>query len=767
MAPVILLVATVGLTSVASSSLVGVLVAAVFLGTVALAPRLNPLVYWPAGLLVTITVGYVSYLMYWFVDMQGIDERFARLHFVLLMAILGIVALFRVWRTGGSTGRISFSLSGMMATALGFVFPAVVLWIGTSRLWSGSMPLFSGFMAGGDHGLHNEIVHDLLSWSSTPSSENPFTLYTYPRGIHFLVASLVALGSGKSGQSSLVQEYLTGAWFEYVQLAAYVQLAVAIVVFWSRERRATRAMFVAPILLVFASIPHFVGHLFWSGFTTSTGMTWALLVPVALWVGRREQKLENWHRIEATALWVLLLVFSWIVYQPYVIVISTTGFVLVCVSVWKTLVRDGRLRRGLPEYLELPACFVVSLTGAVLPYFVLGKDSAAVNFLFLDGSTWRVGVATVAMWTAAALVLPRMMAADGRLQTSLPSAVVAGLLGFTVGMAGLVFATGDHGLFDLPYYIQKMYWVILYISVPVALASGLTLLLGHKYLAAGGRRFGRQLALWLLIALVPLVQGRTPNAAVSHISVDWFANGVYAVAPDDRQSSGAFSMRDKLGSHMANLALRSASTSILTPDVAISGNPYLACADLVENGVVRIYTTPNGRAELVESGCSPDAVYLEDGRIIGRPHLEYFGVSPGVTETFTNKSLGFRLLLRGFLPPEKWGTWAGGYRSALGFDYEETMKAPSLEMVLRSHPRDEELRSVSIGVNGATAVTHRLAFGDPEPFVVPMPAGPAGTSIELTITCERTDAEVLADDPVDGPSPCAGLVSMRLVERGD
>ncbi len=763
-----LLVAVVGLgaLSACTSVIVGVFISIVLLGTVALLPRENPLVYWPIGFLLAISLGYVSYLIHWSVGGQSVDQQFARMHFLVIIVCFGVIATTRSWWYGRDQRLMILNVNGLASAALCIVLPVVLIWIGSSRLSSDSVSLFSGYMSGGDHGLHNQIVHNLLPWSATPRAENPYTLYTYPQGLHYVIALFTSLNSENSQYSGLVQEYLTGAWFEYLQLAAYVQLAAAVFVYWSRSARLWRAVFLAPLFLAFAAVDHFVAHLFWSGFMTSTGITWALLVPVAVWVARRgQQEANNTSVLENIFIWVVLLLFSWIVYQPYVIVIAVSGLCMLLAGLVPA--QSGRraeilylLRRHTPL---IGCCTVTAAT--VLACLLLGRDSAAVSFLFLDGSTWRSSLPTVLVWSAAATVFP-MLASESP-QRMFPATVVSSLIGFTIGMAGVVFVGGDDGLFELPYYIQKMYWTVFYVSVPIALAAGFMLLWRSRYLSSVKSRAGRLAGLWLVIALVPLVQGRTPNASVTHFSVDWFARGVFALPTNDTLAVGAFSMRDKLGSHMANLALKSSSTATLSPDIAISGNPYLACSLLNDQGVKRIYTTPNGRAELLESGCLPDASYVEDGTLMVSSQINYFSVSTDMTETFTNTSQGFRLLLRGFLPPEKWGTWAGGYRSALGFSYEEDLNNPLVQLTLRLHPKDEELRRVSIGVNGRTVTSRLLALGETEPFPVSLPAGKKGTRIELTITCERSHEEVLADDPSDGPTACAGLESMRLEEQVD
>jgi hypothetical protein len=305
-----------------------------------------------------------------------------------------------------------------------------------------------------------------------------------------------------------------------------------------------------------------------------------------------------------------------------------------------------------------------------------------------------------------------------------------------------------------------MLWTLLFISIPIALSRGFTVL--EEWLSSKQTLLKVRVitVVWLFLVLVPLVQGRAPTNATKHVTVDWFAQGM--VLPIDHADVSAFSMRDLLGSHMGNLALQSVSKNYLEADIAISGNPYLACKYIEEKDASTIFTTPNGRAELVESGCRPDRLYVENAQKIVSPRLEYFGVRAGVVERFQKGKLGFRLLLRGFLPPERWGIWAGGYRSAIGFRYEQTLRSPELELVMRPHPKDETIRTVVISANNKEIGRETLRDKDFQSYRFSLPPGVKDTAIELTISCVRDDKEILADDATDGPNPCVGLQSLRI-----
>lgn len=736
------------------------LVSIVVLGSLAVAPSLNPLLYWPVGLMAVVTVGYGGYVALWLSNGDSVDPQFSQVLFGVLTFLFGVVAAMR-------GARLPMSLrcgwSPLVVSALSSAVPVAIVVMATTRRESAPLDMLSGYMSGGDHGLHNEIIHNMLWWSSRPGLESPISVYSYPRGLHFLVANVISLTSDGNTSGTLTHEYLAGAWFEFVQLAAYIQLATVTYVHWTSRGHLVRAFFLPPIFLGFAAVPYFVPHLLWSGFMTSTGMAWGLLVPIALSIGLRENDDSCDHMTLMAWAWVSLLIFSWIVYQPYVIPVAVVGPLWIFLrSDWSKGVRGLCRLIGSLRSHPVTTVITMSVLASFLPYFVLGRESPGISSLFLDGATRTASLTTVILWTVVALGLIEDSANSRR---EVRRIVFASVVGFTIAMTAIVFFLGDDGIVAMPYYVQKMYWIVWYISVPLTLGTLMSWAIDRELFGSGFQRVGRLTATWLALIFVPLVQGRTPNAATTHFSVDWFARGVFAVSPSDSEINGAFSMRDKLGSHMANLALRSASRSVLEPNVAISGNPYLACVELAKQGVARVYTTPNGRAELVESGCDPLISYVEDGVSVPSPTLKFFGVRSGVTETFSDKSLGFRLLLRGFRPPEKWGVWAGGYRSALGFQYEENLIDPMLELVVRSWPADEMLRTVRIGVNGTEDISRTLSLSGKTTIMVPLPDGAVGTPMELTLSCDRTSEEILEDDPADGPSPCVGLESMSLVAR--
>lgn len=729
------------------------------LGALAVAPRLNPLLYWPVGLMAVVTVGYGGYVALWWAGGGAVDPTFSRIFFWVLAGVFGAVAAVRGARLPVRSG---WSWLSIIVAVMSCAAPVALVVMATARRESAPLDMFSGYLSGGDHGLHNEIIHNMLWWSSSPAMESPISLYTYPRGLHFIVANVVSLTSNGDTSGTLIQEYVAGAWFEFIQLAAFVQLATVTYVNWARQGRLVRAVFLPPIYLGFAAVPFFVPHLLWSGFMTSTGMAWGLLVPIALWVGLRQGDGSSHHATTMVWAWVSLLVFSWIVYQPYVIPVFVAG------SMWLLLFSlrrraDGIVSRMIGTLQAYPVASVIALSASasLLPYFVLGRDSPGISSLFLDGATSTASLTTVILWTVVALGVARGTRDEGR---ETPRLVLASLVGFTLAMTAVVFFAGDDGIFSMPYYIQKMYWIVWYTSVPLTLGVLMSWAADHESLGRGAVRIGRLTALWLAVAMVPFVQGRVPNSVTSHIRVEWFAQGVSSVDPKDTQRNGAFSMIDPLGSHLSTLALRSASSYVLPPDVALSGNPYLACREYVKAGIETIYTAGNGRAELYEGGCPQNVRFVENGVLLPPIETEYFPLFVGVREEFGEGKPGFRFAKRGFVSLENWGAWLGGYQSTLGFEYASTVSSPKLELDLRRNSDVWSGSLVTLRANDEVIGTVDFRGQSRGSFVVDIPAGQSGSDVALTFTCERSDAEVRQDSPADGPTACLGLESLRLTD---
>ena len=758
-----ILYATVSIWGLTSGSHWLVLVSLSFLATTAILPNANPVLYWPIGLLGIIVSSFGGYCFLWLTESEGVDSTFSLTMFAVLIIGFFCVAVTRLWRKNYSAIRILT----LKPIVIGFMvlLPVILVVIVTHRFFDNPTNLISGFISGGDHNAHNEITHNLLAWSGSVAIDSPIHMYSYPKGLHFLIANLIALTGNSELIPRLVQELRMGAWFEWVQLAAFCQLAILCVMKGARGSGIKRAILLGPILFVFASMDNFVAHLFWSGFTTSLGITWLFLIPFTLpMVFETRKKVSEAFPMQF--LWFLFLgIGAWLMYQPYAVVFAVAGIIALCIKPLARILKSPLSRFGVPSNVLPSTLAVVLILVMVLGlYLFLGRYSPAVTSLLLDGSTTRPFFYTVCMWALLAVAILHSKVLTNGDNSSMSASVFLGLISFTFAMMLIVLWTSDFGFTNQPYYVQKMLWVILFVSIPIVIGGVLTYF-EQFLLTRNDSHLSYYATAVCVLLLTPLVMGRYPTAAFKHGSVDWFAKGISSTFEDVENNKVAFSTIDRLGSHLSNLALRATSNVIMPVETGISGNAFLACSFMNDNSASLVYTTPNGRAEMVMSGCNPDITYIEDGQRIQNPKLDYFSVDVDFIERLAKGQLGFRLLLRGFLPPEKWGTWAGGYRSALGFRVPTNLGKPALRVVLRPWIVDKESEEVVIKANNIEIGRVRMTTQQNKSVELSLPDSLIGKEVELTLTCVRTPEKVQKDDPADGPDPCVGLVSLSVVNQ--
>jgi hypothetical protein len=519
-------------------------------------------------------------------------------------------------------------------------------------------------------------------------------------------------------------------------------------------------------MFVFASMDSFVMHLLWSGFTTSLGMTWILLAFLAVSdrVHFGDSLRRSWLAFASLGFFAYA---SWIVYQPYaVIFLALAGFFFIrLVATQKHLL--GVLT-PVSRALERPVVMITAVAGSIFVALiaVLGSQSPAVVSLLLDGSTYKPYFYTVVLWAFLAMAghwlysrQDETLCLDmGQLK------FLFAHFGFVAGMIATVMWAGGFGLLDQPYYTQKMLWILLFVSLPVALSVGSTWLEEAYVRWSSESHRGLVAVLSVALLLTPLVQGRAPVTSTRKHNVDWFAKGMSVQIEDTENRAVAFSWVDRLGSHLSNLALRATSDVVMPVETGISGNTFLACRFINDNDATLIYSTPNGRAELVAAGCKQNAIYVENGSVVDNPTYRMPTLPLNSRRPTTETGAGFLHLIRGFLPPERWGTWAGGYQSAFGFRYPQQMSNAVLLLQLETHMVYGRGIDVIVRANGEIATQIQMPRDGNLLAEISLGQGRDGQQIEVTLECERTDDQVLEDDPVDGPIPCVGLNWIELRE---
>lgn len=738
-----------------------VLVFLSFLATSAILPNANPVLYWPIGLLGIIVSSFGGYCFLWLTESAGVDSSFSRTMFAILIVGFLCVAVTRLWRKNYSAIRI-LTLKPIV-TAFMVLLPVILVVIVTHRFFDNPTNLISGFISGGDHNAHNEITHNLLAWSGNVTIESPIHMYSYPKGLHFLIANLIAITGNSESIPQLVQELRMGAWFEWIQLAAFFQLAILIVMKGGRGSGIKRAVLLGPVFFVFASMDNFVAHLFWSGFTTSLGITWLFLIPFALPMVFETQRKDS-VVFSMQFLWFVFLgIGAWLMYQPYAVVFAAVGVTTLCVRPLTRILKLPLNRFGITKYV-LPSTLVVFLVLAIVLslYLFLGRDSSAVTSLLLDGATTRPFFYTVCMWALLAVVFLRSETFADRANTFTSSSVFLGLIAFTFAMMLIVLRTSDFGFTNQPYYVQKMLWVILFVSIPIVVGSILTSF-EQFLLTRNDSHLSYYATAVCVLLLTPLVMGRYPTAAFKHGSVDWFAKGISSTFEDVENNKVAFSANDRLGSHLSNLALRSASNLTMPIGIGLSGNSFLACSFMNKNSASLIYTTGNGKAEMELAGCDRELKYVVDGKLIPNIESQYFAIPVNADVDLTNLAAALQHMPRGVLPYTKSGNFATGYHSSIVFSYPSRLTQPKLVLNFSGTKAGPLDKTVTVFVNGDEQTTVEASYQRITKVDLELPKGETGSRVEVAIDCSWSDEEIQKIDVSGSPPACLKLVSMKLV----
>ena len=760
----ILLLSGLAWYSVASPNHWLLIASLLWLATIAVLPRANPLLFWPFGLLAVLVTMYIGYWVQWLGTPTGVDEENSSQLFRILIIVFSLCALAHTFR---DRTRIEVARTARIITVILMTALPVVLMVLVSQRW-GSEParIISGHLGGGDHGAHNEIVHRMLRESADVTFASPLQMYTYPQSVHFVIANLVALTRDASSLPLLAQEYAMGAWVEWLQFAAFCQMAIVVFMKGAFGTGFRRALFLGPLFFVFAAMDNFVAHLLWSGFTTSLAVTWILMTFIAISDRLRFDK-SNRERVVLVAALLLFAYAGWITYQPYAVIFLGVLVFLVLKQSDEVSFLRGRLSkvfaflgRPISQILLTVAALLVALLG------VLGRNSPAVKSLLLDGATSKPYLYTVLFWAFLAMagnwLLPSI---SGNKNESLNSFQFVHF-GFVIGMMCTVMWAGGFGFLDQPYYIQKMFWILLFLTIPVALSTGFTWAEKLRESLPLNQRIGVSLSLAILLLFTPLIQGRLPVAATKKHNVDWFANGISLPTIEKYPSKAAFARGDVLGTHVSNLALRSSSQIQMPWEIGLSNNTYWACRFVNTNQIPLVITTGNGQAELMVSGCNNSVRYIVDGVL--RPKIDRTPLPLPLNFVADMGTLSSSLMFleSGVLPHTKSGNWLTGYHSTIVFSIPQKIKNAVLELSVVRSVNGPASRSFTIGANGKMSGEHLIPEKGELKIPVFVGTHAKNARIEVTVDCAWSDAEIAKVDPYGYPPACLGLKSMKLISKG-
>ena len=599
--------------------LVGNAVVALFammlLGTMASLPNRSPFLYWPLGLLTVIVLNFGAYIFHWSQSAPGIDAEDGVITLGSVTIFLALVALIR-----GSRGRSEETTQHQIKpgfVALLTVQSLLILLVATVRFYWNRTSLISGFIAGGDHNMHVEITHRLMKWSGWRIEQIPVSLFGYPKGIHFLLAELIAVESESSSVNHLSQQFLMSAWFEWLQLAAAMQCGVLIIVGNLRKVRLNRIFLAMLITSFICLIDNLVAQLFWSGFTTTLGITWVLLLAVALpWVDISINK-GTQEPLTVTYLGFFTIA-SLIIYQPYALVFLTilVLYLFVHMDLGKSRFLDGFKSNRVNSIFPILIFLIIS-TLLGIPFLLAGLRGRPIDSLLVEGQLLASNFHLVLVCFACSIAvvsakIARSTTNEVSISLSIPSGVITGIWALSFSIVLIVMRVSDYGLRNQPYYSQKLMWLGVVVSLPficselLNLFEKLTLHMPKLVLVIP----------YVLTVVIGAQYGLQIDTPTRHGNVDWMARGMMVDVEIPQPRSIAVSPRDRLGTHLANLAIRTRTEVNMPVELALSGDLVSICEYAKNNEVLLIYTGASESEQLKNSGCDRSIIYVENGIVL-------------------------------------------------------------------------------------------------------------------------------------------------------
>lgn len=584
----------------------------VVLATQAVLPRSPVLLFWPIGLVAVVVASYGGFWVYWWRRPSGITDAWPTVTFLVIAVVSLVVIVVRRPRERPSVSwldRMTF-----VVTALPAVF---VMQFGARQSVNSPLEFLGNFMYGGDHSLHANIAFKFTHWAQNHDFPSPFQVYNYPSGLHFFGANVSEL-NGRGGYSPAGRVFIEMGRLNWVLLAAFIQLAMTVMVGKPSVNRIFRVLSAIAVLVLMAGVPNFVFQLFWAGFMTSLGISVVLLGLFAVLFWQLTGELVS-SRVEKVCLLIMFTYAAAITYQPYAVIpLALLAGELARYALGKLPGSARSTHLGIRLLGRTP--FIIGCMGGVVPlivYFLRGAESPSLKSLLLSGATMNVKPELAFVVGAAGIVGAFQV---GRMRSravtgSLVTAALASTWVFTASLVWIVGKTGGLSVQTQPYYTQKAMWLLLMVSAPMVAAAVLHMV-APAIARAGRESLLLRLSTPVFIALIPWSLSYQVDSGLLNIRnprMSWFTPS-YVEKAKAGEWSVAFTQEDPLGSHIANLALHLVSQLRVAPEFSLNADPAAACAWISTNPVRRVYTTPVGYETLVANGCPIDDVrYIYSG----------------------------------------------------------------------------------------------------------------------------------------------------------
>ena len=583
-----------------------VLLCVVCLFSLALFPKKSPLLTWPVGLLVAIGANYVSYIFAWINKVQSITPSWSRATLLVVLLSSILLALIRMTYQKEGDSEFKYSVASVLIVSIPSVL--ILLWAGFGIL-TDPIGMVAANLTGGDHSMHVGLSVNFTALTGSPYLRSPFDLYGYPSAIHYLITNLAQIDLMQNDASPLFHFHLIAAWFERLQLAAFVQLYIFVAVYGIKKSRSKLILGVLVAVIALLAIPNSIAQLLWSGFTTSLGGVWILLLVLFLGILLAGSRGRNFYRL---FLFLIVSIVLFSVYQPLVI-ISASVFLF---HVILKLFGQKYIKNKLVLSFIFPAVlgFVTTALPICVAYLIQGKTNSGFQTINAAGSllvpSHEIAIATVSLTII--LLFTCALRGEHKNRQSILGTVTVFLFGYLGLLSSLVVVISQikEDLQSLtPYYIEKLIWGLIFVCIPILLMALFTLLDSFEGL------FGKSIWAMMTVSVVFLFSSQNSEIQEQfrHGRINWVATGVKTIQRDQLPLRAVtYFSWDHLGSHLGTLAIGWVSEVTLPFELRMTDRIDLVCKFISDQRVTTVFTADGGLDELIANGCPEKGVsYIE------------------------------------------------------------------------------------------------------------------------------------------------------------
>jgi hypothetical protein len=600
---VISLIAVIGMYAACSWV---VLLCIVWLFSLAIFPKKSPALTWPVGLLVAIGANYVSYVVAWVNKVQLITPTWSRVTLLAVLMTSISLALIRLTFQKDEVVKSQYSFPSVLIICIPSIL--ILVWAGFGIL-TNPIGMVAANLTGGDHSMHVGLSINFTALTGSPYLRSPFDLYGYPSALHYLITNLAQIDLIQNDSSPVFHFHLVAAWFERLQFAAFVQLYIFIAVCGIKSSRSKLILGVLVAVISLLSIPNSIAQLIWSGFTTSLGGVWMLLLLPFLGILLAGRKGRDLYLLFLFLI-VGLVLFS--VYQP-LIIISAAVFLF---HVVHKLFGQKYDQNKLSLSCVFPAAlgFVIAALPICVAYLIQGKNNSGFQTINLAGALLvpSHGIAIAIVLLTTSLIFVSALRGDFKDYQSILSTVTVFLFGYLGLVSSLIFVVSQikqDSQSLTPYYIEKLIWGLIFVGMPILLMALFMFLdsvdgLFHKSLWA----VTTTAAVFLLVS-----QSLEIKKQFRHEKISWVATGVQTIQKGQLPLRAVtYFSGDHLGSHVGTLAIGWVSEVTLPFELRITDRIDWVCNFISDQRVTTVFTAHGGLDELIANGCPEAGVsYIE------------------------------------------------------------------------------------------------------------------------------------------------------------